>query len=303
MGILAARMLVLGGACVLIAAVIPIMKLYRCLRPGKVRVLWLMLLALTVFFVLGYAAYGIIFLRDSGQSLDLIVPSIFFSGSIFVLLSSFLSLRTAIDVRKIIDLEHESVTDPLTGIFNRRYLERRLQEEFSRAKRFQLPLSILLVDLDNFKRVNDTYGHLAGDSALVSFTQLISQAIRPTDVVARWGGDEFMIVATNTPDRDAYQLAELIRASAESNVLEMVGSDKRIFTVQVSVSIGVSCYCDRFESLAEFVESVDQMMYSAKREGRNRTVVWEDCLIFLKDPPAKEIQYTLDVRCSERVLE
>jgi diguanylate cyclase (GGDEF)-like protein len=298
MGILAARLLVFGGTCILISALFPITRLYKCLLPGKVRLLWLILLILTISFIGGFAAYGILFLKDKGQSFDLIVPSILFFGSIFVLLSSILSLRTALDSRILAVLERENVTDALTGIFNRRYLERRLQEEFSRAQRYHLPLSILLVDLDNFKVVNDTYGHLAGDNTLVSFTQMVTQAIRATDVVARWGGDEFLIVATNTSDSDAYQLAERIRRSAESNVFDMTGGDKRAYNVQVSVSIGVSCYCEKFECVEEFVESVDQMMYAAKREGRNRTVVWEDCQIFLKDPTLEEIQYTLDVRCN-----
>jgi diguanylate cyclase (GGDEF)-like protein len=274
--LIAANIFVYLGACILIAALIPIRNLIQRLPPGKVRISWVLLMALTLFFVAGYIAYGILFLGANLGNTDLIVPSIFFSGSLFVYLSSILSLRTAIDVRRVTILEQESVTDPLTGIFNRKYLDRRLHEEFARAERFQQPLSILFIDLDNFKVINDEYGHLSGDSALVSFTKMTLNAIRAGDVIARYGGDEFMVVATNTGGPEAFEMAERIRKIAESQALEMVDEYKKHLSVRVTISIGVSRYSEKFKSVEAFVESADQMMYQAKKKGRNRTVLLEN---------------------------
>ncbi len=287
----AAKFMVYCGACILIAALYPIRSLHRRLPQGRVRLSWATLLGLTVFFVAGYLAYAIVFLENKTGPVEIIVPSIFFSGSIFVLLSSILSLRTAIDIRRVTMLERENVTDALTGIFNRRYLDRRLHEEFARAQRYQQPLSILLIDLDNFKTINDTYGHLAGDFALISLTQLILNSIRAADVIARYGGDEFMVIATNTSGPEAFQLAERIRTSAEGHRFDMVDQTKSRHSVPVTTSIGVSCYCDRFETLQSFVDCVDQMMYQAKAEGRNRTALWEDCLFGKNDIEPVAVRY------------
>jgi diguanylate cyclase (GGDEF)-like protein len=118
-------------------------------------------------------------------------------------------------------------------------------------------------------------------------------AIRAADVIARYGGDEFMVIATNTSGPQAYELAERLRKTAESHVLEIVDEGKRHFTVRMTISIGVSCYCEKFENVQAFVGSADQMMYRAKKEGRNRTVLWEDCFQTKKDIQPKEISYTV----------
>ena len=270
-----AELCVILGACVLITALVPIRNLIRRLPPGKVRLSWILLIVLTLFFVVGYTAYGIVFLGNQGNA-DLIVPSIFLSGSIFVLLSSILSLRTAIDIRRVTMLEQENVTEPLTGIYNRRYLDRRVHEEFARAERYHQPLSIILIGLDNFAAVNEEYGHTAADSALVSFTRMMESVIRPVDVIARYAGVEFMLVATNTTGPEAYELAEKIRKTADTHALEMVDEFKKHLSIRMTTSIGVVCYAKRFESVQAFVECAGLMMDRAKREGHNRTVLVEE---------------------------
>jgi diguanylate cyclase (GGDEF)-like protein len=280
--LIAARILVLFGACIILAALIPIRRLLEHLPPGKVRNSWNLLLILTLFFVAGYVFYGIVFLKSDQASVDLIVPIIFFCGSIFVMLSSVLSLQTAVDIRRVTMLEQENVTDALTGIFNRRYLDRRLYEEFARAERYKQPLSILLMDLDNFKAVNDAYGHLSGDQALVSFARMMMDTLRAGDVIARFGGDEFMVIATNTAGPEAHQLAERIRKTAEARALEISDEAGRHVTVRITASIGVACYGEKFDSVQAFLAVVDQMMYQAKNEGRNRAIYDESC------GPAKE---------------
>ncbi len=288
-----ARVLVYGGACILIVALNPIKNLLQRLQHGRIRFSWMILMFLTLLFVVGYVGYGVAFLESRHESIDLIVPGIFFFGAIFVLLSSLLSLRTVIDVRRVTMLEQENVTDALTGIFNRRYLDRRLYEEFARAERYQQPLSIILIDFDNFKIINDEYGHVAGDSALTAFVKIIMDAIRASDVIARYGGDEFLVIATNTINSEAYQLAERIRKLVETQTLDMIDENKRHFSVRLTASIGVSCYCEKFQSVQSFVESADQMMYQAKKEGRNRVMLWQDCVYTKKAPMINETSFNL----------
>ena len=118
---------------------------------------------------------------------ELLIPGIFLFGAIFVWLTIRLSLQTAIDLRRIDLLEAENITDPLTMGYNRRYLDRRLDEEAARAKRYSLDLSVLMIDIDHFKRVNDRYGHQAGDVALYKLSSLLKAALRDLDVVSRYG--------------------------------------------------------------------------------------------------------------------
>jgi diguanylate cyclase (GGDEF)-like protein len=271
-----ARICVFLGACILITALAPIRNLIRRLPPGKVRLSWILLIVLTLFFVAGYAVYGFVFLGSNQTHADLIVPVIFLSGSLFVVLSSILSLRTAIDIRRISMLEQENVTDPLTGIFNRRYLDRRVHEEFTRAERYRQPLSIILIGLDNFTAVNEEYGHVAADSALVSFTRMVEGVIRPVEVIARYAGVEFMVVATNTTGPEAYELAEKIRKTADMHALEMVDEFKKQLSIRMTTSIGVVGYAKRFETVQAFVDCAGLMMDRAKREGHNRTVLVEE---------------------------
>jgi diguanylate cyclase (GGDEF)-like protein len=274
--IIIARICVFLGACILITALVPIRNLIRRLPSGKVRLSWILLIGLTIFFVVGYAAYGVVFLGNPQENMDLIVPIIFLSVSIFVFLSSFLSLSTAMDVRRVTTLEQENVTDPLTGIFNRRYLDRRVQEEFVRAERYRQPLSIILIALDNFTAVNQEYGHVAADCALVSFTRMLESVIRPGDVIARYAGVEFMVVATNTTGPEAYALAEKIRETADTHALEMVDEFKKQLSIRMTNSIGVVSYDKKFENAQAFVDCAGQMMDRAKREGHNRTVLVEE---------------------------
>lgn len=166
---------------------------------------------LIVFFIIGYLSYAVIFGNSGSNLLDLIVPSIFLLGACFVWLVSTLSLQTAKDVQRLSFLEYENITDPLTELHNRRYLERQLQQEIEIAERYGLPLTILLIDADYFKLINDNYGHQIGDLALCHLSKLIRQTIRHTDTAARYGGEEFLIIAPATSTSVAVMLAEKIR--------------------------------------------------------------------------------------------
>ena len=264
--------LVIVDSCLLIITLIPLRKLAKQLPPGYIRRKWFVLTFLILLFIIGYSAYGWIN-RDSYRGLtDLIVPLIFLFSSVFVFLVTSLSLQTALDVKRISRLEHESITDALTGVHNRRYLDRRLEEEVDRALRYYFPLSILLLDIDHFKRINDIYGHQVGDSALSSIGRLISESIRRSDIVARYGGEEFLVIAMHTPVSKTAGLGERLRKEVGKNVLVFPDKVDGKEAVHVTVSIGVAGLNETINDSRSLIKSADKALYQAKKAGRNRVV-------------------------------
>jgi diguanylate cyclase (GGDEF)-like protein len=216
---LTAQSLVIAGAGILVAALIPVRRLIMRLPPSPVRRSWYAMAALIVVFFVGYLGYAAVFWSRHTAALDLIVPVVFFLGACFVLLTGTLSLRTTIDVLRISVLERQASTDALTGVLNRRALDRRLSDEVARARRYSLPFSLLLFDVDHFKRINDNFGHPAGDRVLVGLAQIVTATLRETDIFARYGGEEFMIVAPHTTRSGVADLAERVRKRIESHDL------------------------------------------------------------------------------------
>ncbi|MBK6982804.1 MAG: GGDEF domain-containing protein [Betaproteobacteria bacterium] len=202
--------------------------------------------------------------------MDLVVPVVFFFGAIFVWVTVALSFQTVRDLRIISRLEHETFTDPLTGAYNRRFLDRRLAEEVASARRYHVPLSVLMVDVDHFKRVNDAHGHPVGDQALVALAAAIAREIRDTDYLTRYGGEEFLVMALHTPRAGALELAERLRRRIESREHVLAGHGGGAVTLRLTVSIGVACFGGRVDTLERLVHVADENLYRAKSEGRNR---------------------------------
>ncbi|MEI6970619.1 MAG: GGDEF domain-containing protein [bacterium] len=228
---------------------------------------------LIVLFLVGYLTYVIVFWQHPGAWLNLLVPVIFFLGADFVWLAVTLSLQTATDIRRISQLEQENITDPLIGIYNRRYLDRRIEEEYARAERYALPLSVLLVDVDHFKHVNDTYGHRAGDQVLIALGQLLLGTVRGTDMVARYGGEEIVIVAPNTTLASAGQLAERMRQHVEMQEWGVTTAPHCQQQIRITVSIGVASLSLGTDDYRGIIHNADAALYRAKKEGRNRVVM------------------------------
>lgn len=158
-------------------------------------------------------------------------------------------------------LEQLSVTDRLTGLFNRRKFDEVLQSECERALRTDLPLALMIADIDHFKNVNDSYGHQVGDQVLVAIAQLLQSGVRKVDTVARWGGEEFVILCPVTDRESACKLAENIRLAIGAHDFPVVGSKTCCF--------GVAQYHPG-EAPEAAVKRADEALYRAKNEGRNR---------------------------------
>ncbi len=156
--------------------------------------------------------------------------------------------------------------DAVTGIYNKHVFLRRLEEEFSHAKRTSHPLSLLMIDIDFFKKVNDTYGHLAGDFVLSHIVKRIGETIRNEDILARYGGEEFVVILRGIEKDGAVLLAERIRLSIEKNPLQFEGH-----TITSTISIGVSTLKGaNFDSPKALLDAADQQLYAAKEGGRNQ---------------------------------
>lgn len=263
--------LVVAGMATLSASLLPLRRIIAELPAGRTLRVWRIQALLTVFFIGGYLAYAVVTWGRHNDLPSLIVPTIFFFGAGFVWQTFSLAHRTALDVRRIALLEQESITDHLTGVYNRRYLQRRLLEEFERARRYGQPLSVLLLDIDHFKRINDERGHPAGDLVLGHFGALCLNAVRSSDIVARYGGEELMVIAPHTSASEAVILAERLRKRVEETVLVAASAPNQRHELRFTVSIGVAALTAEHADCNALIDSADRGLYCAKQEGRNRT--------------------------------
>jgi two-component system, cell cycle response regulator len=162
-----------------------------------------------------------------------------------------------------------AILDGLTGIYNRKYFEDRIVTELSHAERHGTPLAVIISDIDHFKKVNDTYGHLAGDAVLVRVATLLKETVRPEDVLARYGGEEFVILMRGAKSSDALALAERIRASIEATTILFDGTP-----IRLTSSGGVASTADPGQACerAALLHAADTRLYQAKQSGRNRII-------------------------------
>ena len=158
--------------------------------------------------------------------------------------------------------------DPLTNLYNRRYLQTQGVKEISRAQRTHEQLSILMIDIDHFKQINDTHGHLTGDEVLIALTRLLQQSLRKHDTLVRWGGEEFVAILPATDATQAALVAEKLRA-----LVEIADFQTRSGSVKTTISIGIAAYRDEYATIDKVIEEADQALYKCKAEGRNRTEV------------------------------
>jgi len=165
-------------------------------------------------------------------------------------------------------LHAQSIRDPLTGLYNRRYLEETMQREEMRAQRNNLPLSIIMADIDHFKNFNDTHGHHAGDLLLQAFGKELQAMVRGDDIACRYGGEEFLLILPGASLEKALERAEEVREAVRRIKVVFQG----LPLPQVTCSFGVACYPQHGAHWPQVLQQADLAMYAAKHQGRNRSV-------------------------------
>ena len=163
-------------------------------------------------------------------------------------------------------LRHQSVRDPLTGLFNRRYLEESLEREIHRANRTHRQISFVMLDLDHFKRFNDTFGHQAGDMLLREVAGVIKSGIRAGDLACRYGGEEFALIISEADSAGAAKCVENLREAIKHLSLTYRGQ----VLGSVTLSAGIAAFPINGENPADLIQAADAALYQAKKEGRNR---------------------------------
>mgnify|MGYP000492365286 CR=1 FL=1 len=165
-------------------------------------------------------------------------------------------------------LQQISRTDSLTGINNRGYWEEQFGLEFKRKSRSDSPSSVMMLDIDHFKKVNDTFGHAAGDEVIKAFANIVKNAIRETDIAGRYGGEEFVVLLPETPAENVAIVAERIRNMVEKHTVVYEESE-----ISFTVSLGVAGFKNTHKDCTQWLDTADKALYQAKESGRNRVVI------------------------------
>ncbi len=165
------------------------------------------------------------------------------------------------------ELEHLVTTDSLTGLPNRRYFFSRAQTEFIRSNRYERPLSLVMIDVDHFKDVNDKHGHLVGDAALRHIAEIMKSCVRESDMVARYGGEEFVIILPETDPAGSRFIAERVRTEIEASRMKIDNKSE----LRMTVSLGIACMSkdNQFSDIDKLLQKADDAMYRSKQSGRN----------------------------------
>ena len=242
----------------------PLLNLYilviivSSLTLGKIITFLEFLLITVVYFLLGQAVYSTntFTFVDFGEVMYLFTP---------ILLVGYITTLLAADVYYAREeLMQLSETDELTGLKNRRAFNKELSMEVKKAIRYQRPFAFMMLDADNLKIVNDQHGHEVGDRLIVSVAQVIKDSLRETDILARYGGDEFVIMLPDTNDARAFDVAERIRIAVENTSINAEGN-----RVSSTLSIGISNYPVDSENIEDITKKADKALYASKHSGRN----------------------------------
>jgi len=252
----------------------PLLNLYilviivSALTLGKIITLLEFLLITSVYFYLGQAAYSMstFSFTDIGEIMILFAP---------ILLVGYVTTLLAADVEYAREeLLLLSDTDELTGLKNRRAFNSELSMEVKKSIRYSRPFTIMMLDADYLKQVNDKYGHGVGDKLIVSISQVITDSLRETDLLARYGGDEFVAMLPDTNDEKAIDVAERIRIAVENT---SISADRA--SVSSTLSIGIACFPDDSDNIDEIRKKADKALYASKHNGRNNATSYSHLLL------------------------
>ncbi|MGA2506298.1 MAG: GGDEF domain-containing protein [Chitinispirillaceae bacterium] len=271
-----------GGAFILIAALVAINRIICRLSKGNVRRNWsiggILLGLLSIFYISSAIANWMTGLTDAQKIIGFyLVPMVFFlcAGIVYLIINFLLNLDVYFTPSPV--AQFEDIIDSMMGIYNRRYLDSRLNQEIHRSQRYNLPLSLALLSLDNIRQISETYGKRTRDQLLCNFAKLALNNVRITDITARYGEAEIMVVATNTPvssmsvfaERMQKAIAETLHIPEESSQTSSKG-EKR---VEINVCIGISGFSPETKTKESLVKSVENALSQARSLGPNKVII------------------------------
>ncbi|MBN1130786.1 MAG: GGDEF domain-containing protein [Chitinispirillaceae bacterium] len=273
--------LMASGAFVLIAALLAADRIIRQLPKGKVRRNWSFLGVLIGVLIIAYLSYAVVswmsgFMDYQSIGLYAVPLSYFLCACIVYLVISFV-LNSDVYFSHSPAGEFEDIIDPMMGIYNRRYLDSRLYQEIRRAQRYNLPMSVMLVSIDNISQLNDTCGKGVRDQLLSSFAKMVLHSARITDITARYGEAEIMVVATNTPvssvsvfaDRARKIIADTLQIPQDPSSTSSLGKN----SAEIKLSIGVSGLGADTDTRESLLNSVENALSQARSLGSNMVIV------------------------------
>jgi len=237
-------------------------------RFRKIFVLTNVLTILLLFYVMAHLLFPKQLKVERYREIQTAGLSILLAGSIFLVVAQWLLMRQTTHTSRQ-RIQELTFLDPLTNVFNYRYLDRRLDEEIRITKRFHTILALIYIDLDDFKRVNDEFGHQVGNTVLGEFGSFLKVTGRSTDLVGRMGGDEFMVILPNTSRDEAQIVSERIRSRLEQHAFNADGHK----IDYLRASMGVAAYPIDAQDKESLIACADQAMYRAKQSGGNRVCI------------------------------
>lgn len=260
------QLIITLGILLLLASFVPLKRVIKILPMGLTRKVWVGMACLIGLSIVGYLIFFCInYTEGPDHHEDWLVSLICLSASIFVLCACMISHSTVKEVSRIAELELAVLMDPLTELYNRRHILSLLENECSRSRFLHSPFSVLLLDIDSFKKINDTYGHQAGDFVLKEFSRLLASIQQDSCFIGRYGGEEFLILLPDTTRFRASQVAERLRYIIESTTIMLENK----YEIPVTASIGVATSSSFNETSQELISLADRALYSAKTSGRN----------------------------------
>jgi diguanylate cyclase (GGDEF)-like protein len=249
----------------------PLLNLYLLviitsgLTMGKVTTFLILLLITCVYIYMGFPLYSdvTLSLQNFGRLMTIFSP---------YLLIAYLTTMLSADLQYARRMfKYLSETDDMTGLDNIRSFNNTLTLEIKKAERYEQVFSLMMIDADNLKNVNDKFGHEAGDRLIKAIAATIQSCLRESDTLARYGGDEFIALLTQTKQQSALEVAERIRQAVENTAFDMDGHQ-----IKTTVSIGISCFPIQADNTSELLRKTDQALYMSKNAGRNKVTLYTD---------------------------
>lgn len=280
---LLANILLLSGICLYAASLFTVQQLVKKLPLGEVRNNWKVLSFFIAGFAVGYVAYMFMLWTGKVGLSSVTYPAICFAASAFVLLLCFLTYQTTRDIGEAIAMDQASIIDPVLDIYNRRYFDRRIDEETQRSRRYNQPLSIILFEVDQIEEIAKKQGRLVGDVVLRKVSDFLVGSVRASDIVARYDKNRIVVATTQTTPDMAIMLADRLRGEVETLDMLPNADQSAVDGLQVTVTAGVSCVEDRIKSGFDLTDVAEKAMKRASTEGHNRVYAYDPSDIHIPD--------------------